>query len=82
MQPEDWSEEKNKIALAISDGINLLFKHCFFIISASASGVSHFSICLSVIVQPGTTEFTLILNSPRSLAKDLVNPTTADFAAV
>ena len=49
---------------------------------ASDSGVNHFSICLSVIVHPGTTEFTLILYCPKSLAKDLVRPTTPDLAAV
>ena len=43
-------------------------------------GVSQCFICLSVAIEPGMTELVLILYFPNSYAKDLVKPTTADFA--
>ena len=80
MHPDDWSDAKNITIWATSLGFNCLFKAWLSKISFLYFGVNQCFICLSVAIDPGTTELVLILYFPYSCAKDLVKPTTADFA--
>ena len=80
MHPDEDSDARYKVILAISSGISWNFNDCRDINSFFNLGFNHNLICLSVAIDPGDIEFTLILYFPNSLAKDLVNPKIADYA--
>ena len=61
VHPDEISEDKYKTKFATSSGISCLFKHCLSNIHCLYSGVSQCFICLSVAIDPGTTELDLIL---------------------
>ena len=65
--------------LDTSFGISCLFNDWSDLISFFNLGFNHNLTCLSVAIDPGETEFTLILYFPNSLSIDLVNTKIADF---
>ena len=77
-----YPDSVNKTIFEISLGINKRLTHCLFKVSSSISGVNHKSFCLFVIIHPGTTQLTLILCTPKSLARVRVKPIIADLAVV
>ena len=66
MHPDDCSEAKNITSCATSFGFNCLFSAWLSKISFLYFGVNQCLICLSVAIEPGMTEFVLILYFPYS----------------
>lgn len=76
---DDFSEAKNKTALAISEGVpnfrTGISNKYFFNIDSLKLAV------IFVFIKPGNIKFTVIPNLATSKAKDLLNPVNADLEA-